>query len=127
MTNEAIQIIDTFPAYTIVGGNKAFRSGDTFAIGYDSHRHGRLYDFFNLGSVATYAAQYGDDVEASIKRANERGDPLHWASKASVAITSHKQAHRTVWCLQIGDEIEVDGIPFRIERARNQNVNLVQL
>lgn len=127
MTTADIQILDTFPAYTIVGGNKTFRFGDTFAIGYDTPRHGRLYDFFTLGSVATYAAKYGDDADAAVERAKERGHDLYWANKQGASITAHKQAHRTVWGLQIGDEIEVDGIRFRIERAANQNVKLTQI
>jgi hypothetical protein len=127
MTTATIHILDTFPAYTIIGGNKTFRFGDAFAIGYDTPRHGRLYDFFKLGSVATYAAQYGEDEEAAVEKAKERGHELYWANKQSTTISAHKQAHRTVWGLQIGDEIEVDGLRFRIERASNQNVKLVQI
>jgi hypothetical protein len=127
MSTATIQILDTFPAYTIIGGNKTFRFGDAFAIGYDTPRHGRLYDFFKLGSVATYAAQYGEDEDAAVEKAKERGHELYWANKQGTIITAHKQAHRTVWGLQIGDEIEVDGQRFRIERASNQNVKLVQI
>lgn len=122
-----VQIIDSYPAYTIVGGNRTFAFGDTFAIGRDTPRHGRLYDFFKLGSVATYAAQYDEDAEAAVKQAKERGHDLYWANKQSVSITSHKRAHRVVWGVQIGDEIEVDGLRFRIEAASNQNVKLVEL
>lgn len=127
MTTADIQILDTYPAYTIVGGNKTFRFGDTFAIGRDTPRHGRLYDFFTLGSVATYAAKYGDDVDAAVVRAKEHGHALYWANKQGTCITSHKQPHITSWGLQIGDEIEVDGIRFRINPDHNQNVKLVQI
>ncbi len=126
MTTE-VQIIDSFPAYTIVGGNRTFTFGDTFAIGRDTPRHGRLYDFFKLGSVATYAARYDEDADAAVERAKELGHSLYWANKEGVCITSHKQDHRVVWGLQLGDEIEVSGLRFRVEPTYNQNVKLVEL
>jgi hypothetical protein len=117
--------IDTFPAYTIVKGSDMYEDGDVFAIGRDTERHGRLYDFYKLGSVANYAARYGDDVEAAVKQAKERGEEMYWANPQGAMITSHKQDHRIERGVSIGDEITFRGMRFRIEAAANNNVKLV--
>lgn len=120
-------IIDTFPAYTIVKGSDVYEDGDVFAIGRDTPRHGRLYTFYTLGSVAAYAAQYGEDVDAAVEQAKERGHQLYWANQQAVCITSHKQDHRIERGISIGDEITYRGIRFRVDPASNGNVKLVQV
>lgn len=120
-------IIDTFPAYTIVAGDNTFSAGEEFAIGYDTPRHGRLYSFYTLGSVADYAAKYGDDVEAAVADAKARGHKLYWANPQATSITAHRQAHKTVRGINFGDTIIFNGIAFRVEPASNNNVKLVEL
>jgi hypothetical protein len=117
--------IDTFPAYTIVKGSDVYEDGDVFAIGRDTPRHGRLYTFYKLGSVANYAARYGDDVDAAVKQAEERGDQMYWANPQGAMITSHKQDHRIERGVSIGEEITFRGMRFRIDPAPNNNVKLV--
>lgn len=120
-------IIDTFPAYTIVAGDNTFAAGEEFAIGRDTPRHGRLYTFFKLNSVADYAAQYGDDVEASVARAKARGEKLYWANPQATSITAHRQAHKFVRGINFGDTITFKGKTFRVEPASNNNVKLVEV
>lgn len=117
--------IDTFPAYTIVKGSDVYEDGDVFAIGRDTARHGRLYDFYKLGSVANYAARYGDDVDAAVEQAKAAGHDLYWANPQGAMITSHPQDHRIERGVSIGDEITFRSIRFRIEAAPNNNVKLV--
>ncbi len=117
--------IDTFPAYTIIKGSDVYADGDVFAIGRDTKSHGRLYTFYTLGSVAGYAARYGDDVEASVEQAKERGEQMYWANPQGSVLTSHKQDHRVERGVSIGDEIAFRGMRFRIEAAANNNVKLV--
>ena len=127
MTASEIKIIDTFPAYTIFGGKKVFSFGDTFAVGYETQRHGRLYDFFTLGSVASYAARYGEDPEDAVVRAKGFGHDLYWATKHSTVIHNGPKTHSAHWAIEIGDEIEVDGIKFRVKRTANQTIKLIKI
>jgi hypothetical protein len=120
-------IIDTYPAYTIIAASNEYAPGEQFAIGRDTPRHGRLYTFYKVGSVAAYAAQYDEDVDAAIADAKERGDQLYWANPQGAIITAHKQAHKIVRGISHGDEITVDGKRFRVEPANNNNVKLVEL
>lgn len=119
--------IDTFRAYTIVAGDNAFGEGDEFAIGYDTPRHGRLYDFFRLGSVEGYAARYNEDPAFQIERAIADGQDLYWANKRSTMISAHPQDHRTVRAINHGDAITFRGKTFRVEPAANRNVKLVEV
>lgn len=120
-------IIDTFRAYTIVAGDNAFDEGEEFAIGYDTPRHGRLYDFFRLASVEGYAARYNEDPADQIARAIENGHELYWANKRGTMISAHPQDHRTVRAINLGDTIVFKGKTFRVEPAANNNVKLVEL
>lgn len=120
-------VTDTFRAYTIVAGDNAFGDGEEFAIGYDTPRHGRLYDFFRLGSVEGVAARYNADPDKEIARAIEYGHELYWANKRSTVISAHPQDHRTVRAIEFGDTITFKGKTFRVEPAANNNVKLVEL
>lgn len=119
-------VIDTFPAYTIVAGKNVYEAGDTFAIGRDTPRHGRLYTFYTLGSVEDYAAQYGEDPAAAVAQAKEAGHKLYWANPQSTCITAERQAHKTVRGIVHGDTIVFKGKTFKVEAAPNNNVNLIE-
>lgn len=120
-------IIDTFPAYTIVKASNDYAAGEVFAIGRDTPRHGRLYTFYKLNSVADYAAQYGEDAEAAEAQAKADGQKLYWANPQATSITAHQQAHRIVRGISHGDVITFKGKTFRVDPASNNNVELVEV
>lgn len=119
--------IDTFRAYTIIAGGNTFGEGEEFAIGHDTPRHGRLYDFFRLGSVEGYAARYNEDPTKQIERAIAAGHDLYWANKRGTVISSHPQDHRTVRGINLGDIITFKGKTFRVDPANNGNVTLTEV
>ncbi len=120
-------VIDTFPAYTIVASGNTFEEGEDFAIGRDTARYGRLYDFFRLGSVEGLAARYNKDPDEQIARAIEFGHELYWANKCATIVSDRPQNHRTVRAINLGDTITFKGKTFRVEPAANNTVTLVEV
>lgn len=120
-------IIDTFPAYSIVKDTLEFNPGDVFAIGYDTDRHGRLYNFFKLGSAEDYALRYGDDPVKTVEDAKARGEELYWANPMGVMLSARKEPHKYYRAVAHGDLITFKGKTFQVIAARNNNVKLVEV
>lgn len=106
---------------------RKFRHGETIAIPYQSARHGILYTFYTLGTVAGYAIQNGEDPFPAVARSEERGEKLYWANQNAVTISNPPQAKMEAPGFNLGGEIILQGHRFRIERAPNQNITLVPL
>ena len=125
------EIIADFPAYTIIKmpiwRQENMRHGDEFAIPFQSRSHGILWHFFKLGSVFGCAVADGRDVIAAYERTKKLGHKVHWANAQAVAITAWKQEKRTVWGLDFGSEISFEGIRFRLEKAPNDNISLIEI
>ena len=122
------QIIDTFPAYTIVrNDDRAFEEGDRFAMGFTSLRGDRLYNFYTLGSVEGYAAKYKDDVAAAVERAKDLGHQLYWANTDATVIHSGPKSHDVVIGIEPNDVITFKGKRFKVEKVDRHNVKLVEV
>lgn len=122
------KIIAEYPAYKLIDKvGYTFRDGDEIAIPYQSRNHGTLYHFFKMGSVAGYAVEYGDDVEDALARARSNGHALHYAYGLGTMLTADKQAQKIVALLNYGDTIKAFGRYFRLDRASNDNVTLVEI
>jgi hypothetical protein len=121
-------IIATYPAYTIINpGTYGFLPGDEFAIARETRTHGTLWDFYRLGSVEDYALQYNEDPAEHIARATERGENLYWANLQGVTLSAHRQAHKYVRGVKLGDVITFKGKSFRLDPAPNRNVTLTEV
>ena len=119
-------IIADFPAYTIIdAGPREFQPGDVIAVPYQSARYGTLFSFYTLGSVEAYAARYNEDPAEAVEQAKERGEKLYWANANGTMLTAEKRAKEIVPGFEIGGEINFAGQIFRIERAPNNNIDLV--
>lgn len=119
--------IADFPAYRIYEPyeGRKFRHGEVIAIPFVSRSHGTLYHFYTLGTVAGYAVERGDDPEECLATARERGHKLHWANANAVTIHNGPKVKKEVPGFNIGDPIILQGRTFRIEKAPNDNINLV--
>ena len=106
---------------------RAFRDGDKIAVAYETARHGTLHRFYRLGSVYGYAVENGDDVEATVNRARERGHDLFWANQCATVITSQQRAKENAALVKHGDVIKAFGKFFQIDPAPNGNVHLVEV
>jgi hypothetical protein len=133
-------VVDNFPAYMIVRReltNGIFIKGRRVAIDftdiYDSESlglrketsRGVVYKEFKPGSVVSYALQNHDDPIAEVARAVERKHQLHWLNACGSAITSQKRPQEVWTLVQIGMLVRFEGRLFTIQRAPNDNLNLV--
>lgn len=122
-------VLADYPAYTIIEtpAYLTFKHGMKFAIPFQSQRHGTLWHFFTLGSVFGYAVHNGDDVLKNYERAVERGHKLWWANADAVVISNQKEEKKTIFGQNYGDVIKFEGKLFRLDKAPNNNVALVQV
>jgi hypothetical protein len=132
----SITIAD-FPAYRIYKPytGRKFRHGEKIAIPFETRNHGVLWHFYTLGTVAGYAVQNGEcpikrvtEVEARNAAARPYDQHrLYWANADSVCIHNGPVTKREVPGFNIGDELILQGHRFRIDRAPNDNIDLVLL
>lgn len=99
--------------------------GDKLAIPFSSRRFGMQDHHFQIGSVAGYAAAHGEDVDWWIDRAQRLGHQLHYVSSLGFTITAHAQEPVEYIHLELGQEVEFDGLRFILTEDNNQNVKLV--
>jgi len=124
----AYETVAEYPAYKLVRkGYYQFRDGDEIAIPYQSARHGTLYNFFQLGSVAGYAVKNGDDVEQAMDRARANGHDMYYAFGLAICLTATPQPQKTVAYVEYGEIIKAFGRFFRLDKAPNNNVSLVEV
>lgn len=121
------KIVADFPAYSIVEyEGQEFAPRAEFAVPFTSKSHGTLYHFFMIHSVAAYAAEYKNDVNAAVARAKANCHELHFAIPLPVILTAAPRAKVTRPCVNIGDVIAFDGKKFFVEAAPNNNVTLIE-
>lgn len=118
-----------FPAYRIYQPyeGRKFRHGEVIAIPFESQRHGTLYHFFTLGTVAGYAIQNGEDPFPAVEDAKARGHDLYWVNANAVCLSARPIAKEHVPGFKFGDIIILQGHRFRLDPAANNNVKLVEL
>lgn len=120
-----MEIINTYPAYTIYKNDGvAFEDGDEFAIGFDSKSHGRLYNFYRLGSVEGCARKYNEDPVEAVERATANKHKLFWANPQATVIHNGPKSHRYVVGINKGDTIVFKGRAFRVEAVPYDRVNI---
>ncbi|WLJ71219.1 hypothetical protein [Sphingomonas phage Birtae] len=132
-----MKTIADFPAYRIyqpyVG--RKFRHGEKIAIPFQSARHGTLYHFFTLGTVAGYAVQNGECPIEAVKRAEDHNAKaakydqhrLYWANANAVCIHNGPHTKEEVPGFEFGQTIILQGHEFRLDKAPNNNVELTPL
>lgn len=85
----------------------------------------RYYQEFSPGSVVSYAMKNGEDPIAAIEDAVARGHNLHWINACASSITSHARPKETLVEVKIGMVVRFEGRLFTIEKAMNNNLDLV--
>lgn len=124
-----VRLIDDYPAYAIVADKgREYQDGEKIAVPYQSLRHGKLYSFYQLGSVEAHARKRGEDPDAAVAR--ERSLPngkLYYAFGLGASLTAWERPKEVVPGFEIGDTIRFEGKRFRIDRAPNNNVELVEV
>lgn len=122
-------VIADYPAYAIVEAPAylKFKHGMQIALPIQSRRGDTLWYFYTLGSIFGFAVSYGDDVLKTYEQAKERGHKLFWANANAISITAHQRAKETVFGFNWGDIIPFEGKRFRLDKAANNNVELVEV
>lgn len=121
----APKTIADFPAYRIIDeADREFEDGDVIAVPYD--RRPDLWSFHTLGSVAAFARKSKLDPDAAVARAREKGEDLYYAFGNGACLTAYTRDKEIVPGFRIGDAIKFAGRTFRIARAPNNNIRLIE-
>lgn len=105
------------------------KAGDRIAVKLYGFR-GTLSNYadnFTVGSVASYAAENGEDVTEAVERAERLGHSLYYAFNEGITITAHRQVPVERIEIQIGSIVEMDGKKFQVLESPNNNVELIPL
>lgn len=125
------EVIADYPTYRILKMNDwqrtRIRHGQKFAIMFPSRTHGDLPHFFTFGSVFGSAVCNGDDPLKSYHRAMTNGHKIRWANANAVVIHNGPKVKEDAYCLAFGDVIKFEGTSYRLEKAPNDNVALVEI
>lgn len=124
-------LIVDYPAYAIYK-TPAWRQAKMidemeFALPFETRTHGTQYYFFKLGSVIGSAIRNGDDPMKALERAKNFGHELHFAFALAVCIHNGPKVKEQKLALNWGDIIGFHGKRFRLDKAPNQNVRLVEV
>lgn len=130
MTIRHIVTVASFPAYDVIKPHVCsltnipmFNADDVVGVlaprGY--------YKQYSFGSAVSYALKNGDDPIASYNREAERNHPTHWLNQCAVSLSSSKQEKKTIYEINVGDEILFEGVVFRVDTAPNDNLKLVKV
>lgn len=127
------KVIFECPAYKTlaqverVNGLHPFAPGDTMAIVTGNHRGEDLRTIYTFGDVMSYALSYAECPLRAKRQAEQRGHKVYWANPNSVCISNRREAQKVHTEAEFGDVIVYAGKMFRIDRAPNNNVDLVEL
>lgn len=128
--------IFTCPAYTInkPSSDATYKTGDQIGLPFETKNHGTLYKFFQLGTIAGQAEQDGEDVAEAVADCERRkiefphmGHKQAWAFSLSTMVSAESQAHRNHDGFEYGQTITLDGNEYRIEKAANENIELIEV
>lgn len=123
-------VVADFPAFEVVerapvDGAVEISTQDILTIARKTLRGATIYSGYKAGSVASCAAQYGNDVEAALARAKARGEKLHWINAQASSLTSHARAKGRRILLKLGMVVRFEGQTFTIASAPNDNLRLI--
>ena len=101
------------------------KHGDHLVIALPRFRGGEQDNEFQVGTVASYALECGDDPIAAIDRERRIGGPLHFAFNIGVTISAHHTEPIPTTRVALGDLIRLEGRTFRVTPAANHQISLV--
>lgn len=118
-SNETFKFVSDAEGSTV----KAFtvKAGDIVQIADYVHT------YFTAGSVFAMAVEYSECPIAAYERAKKHNHSTHWLNQNGSCISTMKQPTTYYRVRSIGDHIAFEGRVFRIEKAANRNVNLVEV
>jgi hypothetical protein len=128
--------IESFPAYDIIASTDnmldadndmempILRHGKTYAIQFESRRHGLLWHIFRAGTVIDYAREYSEDPVEAVQTATTLGHRLVWLNPVPVMLTSSPQHKGYHVGLKWDQVVFFDGKRYQIKPTHNNNIKL---
>jgi len=132
-------IIADFPAYDIVAPTEnildadndvdmpVLRHGQTYAIQFETRRHGLQWRIFRAGTVIDYAREYNEDPVEAIQKTIARGQKMVWLNPVPVMISSTPDAKRSHIALEWDQVVIFDGKQYQIQPDHNNNIKLTEV
>lgn len=124
-------VVASYPAYDVILPRKdsltdypVFKAGAEIAVMFSGRRN---YKMFTFGSAVSYALENNDDPINSYNECIERGHKTHWLNGNCVTVSNMKEAKKEYYLVELGDEILFEGIVFRVDKASNDNLELVKV
>jgi hypothetical protein len=113
-----MKTIADYPGYTITEADAShdYKSGEIFAMPFQTRDHGTLHHFFTFGCVTDYALQYKEDPDLATAKALANGHDLFWANLNGVCITAERHAKESFPQHTLGEIVSFKGHLFTITR-----------
>jgi len=113
-------VVAEYPAYKILAGSEKeyYAPGETFIIGLTRYK---------LDDVMSYALSNGECPLAAQQKASSRGHEIYWAATMAACLRSSAQKQEVTFAQEFGDVITYAGKQFKLAKASNNNVTLVEV
>jgi hypothetical protein len=113
-------VVAEYPAYKILAGSEKeyYAPGETFIIGLKQYK---IFD------VMSYALSNGKCPLAAQQKAYLAGHEIYWAAPMGACLSSSPKKQEITFAQEFGDVITYAGKKFKLEKAPNDNVNLVEV
>lgn len=123
-------VVDSFPAYDVIKPHTlspfdlpVFKADDT--VGVKAPRG--YYKQYSFGSAASYALKNYECPIESYNQTVERNQETHWLNQCAVSLSASKQEKKTIYEINVNDEIIFEGVVFQVKTAPNDNLKLVKI
>lgn len=113
-------VVAEYPAFKILAGSEKqfYAPGETFMIGLMQYK---------LGDVFSYALKSGKCPMALQQKAYLAGDEIYWAAPMGACLSSSPKKQEVTFAQEFGDVIKYAGKQFKLVKAPNDNVSLVEV
>jgi len=121
------ELVAAYPAYNVYkrapksAGFVEITSEDVLILKVDGDHKGTYLP----GSVVSYALEYNECPLAAVERAKSRGEKLVWINSRGALLTADRRAAEDVVEVEYGMLVRFQGVIAHIEKAANNNLQLV--
>ena len=83
--------------------------------------------YYTFGDVFSFALSSGDCPLEALKRAEGFGHKIYWLNQNCVVLSRMVQDQEAAFLVSVGDEIKYAGKIFKVEKAPNNNLSLIEV
>lgn len=113
-------VVAEYPAYKVLAGTEKrfYAPGDVMRIDGNT---------FELSDVMSYALSHGECPFAAHQSASANRHQLYFAVPLSTSLSSSATKQKVVFAQNFGDVITYAGKKFKLVKANNNNVRMVEV